>query len=101
MADETTTTSTSTSEDKSTTTTSTEATTTSTTVDAANAHQNTAEKQGEVQVDKGARADVLGGANSGPEDDAKAQEKNIEGSKADALANHAAEHANDGTDEHA
>ena len=47
-----------------------------------------AERRGEVQIDKGADTDVLGGGPADPEKDAEASAQNIEDAKRDALANH-------------
>jgi hypothetical protein len=49
-----------------------------------------AEKQGEVAIDKDAKADVLGGGPADPEADQQAQTDNIAQAKADGLRNHAA-----------
>lgn len=49
------------------------------------------QKQGEVAVDKDARAEVVGGGRSNAEKDAEVQAQNIEDAKNDALRNHAAE----------
>lgn len=64
-------------------------TTTTTTVDESDATTTTTtvEAQGEVAVDENAKANVLGGENSGPEQDAATQEKNREDAKRDGLRN--------------
>jgi hypothetical protein len=61
--------------------------TTTTTIDVKD--DPTAEHQGEVQVNKKARADVVGEVSA--KEDARNQEENIENAKQDALRNHAAE----------
>lgn len=47
----------------------------------------TAEKQGEVKIDKKAQADVVGGSGDAVAEDEKAREQNMEQAKADALQN--------------
>lgn len=49
------------------------------------------QKQGEVAIDKDAKAEVVGGKRSNAEKDAEVQAQNIEDAKNDALRNHAAE----------
>lgn len=76
-------------EDTTTTTTEDQDTTTTTTEVADTTATTTVEKQGEVKVDKKAKAKVLGGDKvNQPEADAKAQAANIEDAKQTALANH-------------
>lgn len=74
------------SEDKTTTTTTTEPETTTTTTETPDTTTTTTvEKQGEVEVDKKAKADVVGASTA--DEDAKTNEENIEGAKRDALRN--------------
>lgn len=85
MADETTTTSTT--EDATTPSTTENVTTSSTTVTSAASQPPVAEKQGEVVIDKGAQAEVLGGTDLQPQEDQLAE------ARQQALDNHAANQA--------
>lgn len=87
-------------EDETATTTVDEETTT-TTVDETTEDRNNEETetttqpehQGEVAIDKDARADIVGGNVDVAKSDERVQEENIEGAKQDAIANHKAEHS--------